>query len=434
MTAMMPAGSSAPLRQPEGGLPSALPWTPETGSARPASGRNVSLPRGLRVVLIGNSLPRQCGLATFTTDLEHAMHRMPEVRETAIVAMSDPGQDYLYPSKVCQAVRQNRREDYFAAAEFINGKRFDVACLQHEFGIFGGEAGCYILDLLERLDMPVVVTLHTVLDRPTLAQRLVMMRLLAIAARVVVMVAKGREMLIDHYGANPDRIAVIPHGIPDVEWALPATAKARLGYTGWRVILTSGLIGPGKGIETMIEAMPTILATIPDAVYVVMGATHPHLLASGGDAYRESLIALAGALRIAEHVVFLNRFFDQASMLAHIGMCDVYVTPYLEEAQMTSGALALSHGIGRPVVSTPYWHAAELLADGSGRLVPFGDRAALAHCVANLLQDDAARTVLARRAYGASRPTTWANIARRYTHTFQRVCTEAGSARFRRSG
>jgi glycosyltransferase involved in cell wall biosynthesis len=184
----------------------------------------------------------------------------------------------------------------------------------------------------------------------------------------------------------------------------------------------------------MIEAMPTILASIPDAVYVVMGATHPHLLALGRDAYRESLIALAGALRIAEHVVFLNRFFDQASMLAHISMCDVYVTPYLEEAQMTSGALALSHGIGRPVVSTPYWHAAELLADGSGRLVPFGDRAALAHCVANLLQDDAARTVLARRAYGASRPTTWANIARRYTHTFQRVCTEAGSARFRRSG
>lgn len=431
MTGIMPTGISAPLRQSEGILPSALPWMPEP---RGGTDWNTQVPRGLRVALIGNALPRQCGLATFTTDLEQALHAMPQIRETAIVAMSDPGQDYLYPRKVCQIVRQNRREDYHAATEFINDKRFDVACLQHEFGIFGGEAGGYILDLVERLDMPLVVTLHTVLDRPTPAQRMIMARLLDIAACVVVMVGKGRDMLVEHYDADPERIVVIPHGIPDVEWTLPAAAKARLGYSGQRVVLTSGLIGPGKGVETMIEAMPAVLAAVPDAIYVVMGATHPHQLRTGRDAYRESLMALVRDLGIGKNVSFLNRFFDQSAMLDHIGMCDVYVTPYLHEAQMTSGALALSHGIGRPVVSTPYWHAAELLADGSGHLVPFGDTVALGRCVADLLGNDAARMALARRSYGASRPTTWANTARRYAHAFRNVCAQVGSTNFRRSG
>lgn len=430
MTEMMPAGILAPLRQPEQALLRALRWIPDPDCV-PVP--NAHVPRGLRVVLIGNAMPRQCGLATFTTDLETALRVTPQVRETAIVAMSDPGQDYLYPRNVCQSVRQNRHKDYPAAAQFINEKRFDVACLQHEFGIFGGDAGDYILDLVERLEMPLVVTLHTVLDRPTPSQRRVMARLLDIAACVVVMVDKAHDMLIEHYGADPERIAVIPHGIPDVEWTLPAEAKARLGFGGWRVILTSGLIGPGKGVETMIEAMPAVLAAVPDAVYVVMGATHPHQLKSGRDAYREMLLALVRDLDLDGHVVFLNRFFDQAAMMDHIGMCDVYVTPYLNEAQMTSGALALSHGIGRPVVSTPYWHAAKLLADGSGHLVPFGDIVALGRCVADLLGDDAARMALARRAYGASRPTTWPNTARRYAQAFQFVCAQVGSAGFRRS-
>ena len=377
----------------------------------------------LRVAFVGNALPRRCGIATFTTDLELAVRALPDVGETAILAMNDPGGRYAYPPKVRQTIHQNTRADYRAAAAFINTQGFDVACLQHEFGIYGGAAGDYVLDLVNALRVPLVTTLHTVLDRPTPDQERVMAALLAASARVVVMARKGRDILIGTYGADPAKIAIIPHGIPDVPWAPAAAAKHRLGYTGRQVILTFGLIGPSKGIETMIEAMPAILERAPNAVYVVMGATHPHLLRGGGDAYRDGLIARAQALGIADHVVFLNRFADRPDLIEHIAMCDVYVTPYLDEAQMTSGTLATSHGLGRAVVSTPYWHAAELLGDGSGVLVPFGDGEALGRAVADLLGNNPARITLAIRAYAASRAMTWPNTARRYADTFRAVAS-----------
>jgi glycosyltransferase involved in cell wall biosynthesis len=429
MNGILSAGMPSPLRPPV-----LFPWFPKTGAMRPLPPRLDQKAGGLKVVLIGNALPRRCGIATFTTDLEHALHATPDVRESAIVAMTDPGQDYLYPAKVCRTLHQNHREDYRAAADYINAQAFDVACLQHEFGIFGGEAGGYILDLAERLTVPLIITLHTVLDHPTPAQRHVMARLLALCAGVVVMARKGREILIHTYGVDPADIRVILHGIPDVAWSPPTSAKARLGFGNRSVILTFGLIGPGKGIETMIEAMPSILVQIPDAVYVVMGATHPQLLADGRDHYRETLMARVQALGIAGHVVFLNRFFDSGELLDHIGMCDVYVTPYLVEAQMTSGTLAISHGLGRPVVSTPYWHAAELLADGSGRLVPFGDSAALGACVAELLADDEARLQLGQHAYAASRPAIWAHVAQHYARLFARTRADAAAARYWHSG
>lgn len=382
--------------------------------------------RPLRVAFIGNALPRRCGIATFTTDLELAVSALDEVAETAIVAMCDPGGDYRYPPMVRLTIAQDDPADYRAAAQYINSGGFDVACLQHEFGIFGGEAGSHVLGLIGALDVPLVTTLHTVLDSPSPAQRAVMDAILAASARVIVMARKGRDILIETYGADPERIAVIPHGIPDAAFEPADAARQRLGFAGRRVILTFGLISPNKGIEVMIEAMPAIIAEAPDAVYVVMGATHPHLLRSAGETYRDSLIERVRRLGIEGHVVFLNRFVDRPELLEHIAMCDVYVTPYLVAAQMTSGTLAYSHGLGRPVVSTPYWHAAELLADGSGVLVPFGDPVSLGQAVADLLGDEPVRAAMARQAYVASRPSTWANTARRYADCFRSVTRKAG--------
>ena len=380
----------------------------------------------LRIVFIGNALPRRCGIATFTTDLELALRASDTVAETEIMAMSDPDGPCAYDKPVRLTIAQDQPGAYLDAAEYINAAGFDVVSLQHEFGIFGGEAGNYLLGLIAALRVPLVTTLHTVLDQPSEAQRAVMMALLAASARVVVMARKARAILIDTYGADPASILVIPHGIPDLPLADAADAKRRLGFANHRVILTFGLISPNKGIELMIEAMPVVLAAAPDAVYVVMGATHPALLRAEGEAYRESLLARVHALGLDGHVVFLNRFAERPELLEHIAMCDVYVTPYLVEAQMTSGTLAYSHGLGRPVVSTPYWHAAELLEGGTGVLVPFGDPASLGSAVANLLTDEAARLAMGRAAYRTGRLATWTNTALRYRDAFRAACDESG--------
>jgi glycosyltransferase involved in cell wall biosynthesis len=375
--------------------------------------------RQLSIAFVGNALPRRCGIATFTTDLEAAIRASPEIFETAIVAMRDPGGDYAYPGSVRFSIDQEDRVQYAQAASFINTEGFDVVCLQHEFGIFGGEAGNYLLDLMSALTVPLVTTLHTVLDQPSAAQLAVMDAILKSSACVVVMAEKARQILIEVYHAAPERIAVIPHGIPDAPFVTSEAAKERLGYSGRKVILTFGLISPNKGIETMIEAMPEITQKSPEAVYVVMGATHPHLLREAGETYRESLVDRVRVLGLEDHVIFLNRFVDLPELLEHITMCDVYVTPYLEVSQMTSGTLAYSHGLGRPVVSTPYWHAAELLDDGSGVLVPFGKPARLGQSVAALLDDEPGRLAMGKKAYAASRPMTWENTAERYISCFK---------------
>lgn len=333
--------------------------------------------------------------------------------------MCDPSGNYEYPPSVRLGIDQEDPRQYLAAAHYINNAGFDVVCLQHEFGIFGGDAGNLILDLIAALNVPLFTTLHTVLDQPGDAQRLVMNAILASSSKVIVMARKGRKILTETYGADQKKIEVIPHGIPDVPFVGSDGAKQRLGFAGRKVILTFGLISPNKGIETMIEAMPSIIEDAPDAVYVVMGATHPHLLREAGEEYREGLIELVRELGLNGHVVFLNRFVDRPELLEHIAMCDVYVTPYLEEAQMTSGTLSYSHGLGRPVVSTPYWHAAELLGDGSGVLVPFGDPVSLGRAVAELLADFSARFSMGQRAYSASRAMTWANVAKAYLACFR---------------
>ena len=369
--------------------------------------------------MIGNSLPRRCGIATFTTDLQRAITNSRPGLECPIVAMTDHGQTYDYPASVALQIRDDSIEAYVQAAAVLNAGRFDVACLQHEFGIFGGEAGAHILELLSRLTMPVVTTLHTVLAKPTAAQRAVMERIVEASSKMVVMANKGRELLRSVYRVPDEKIEVIAHGIPDFPFVEPDAAKAALGFSGRSVILTFGLLSPSKGIEVMIDAMPSILKRRPDAVYVVLGATHPNLVRDQGETYRESLMTRVRELGIEDHVVFLDQFVDQATLLEFISMCDVYVTPYLNEAQMTSGTLAYSFGLGKPVVSTPYWHARELLADGRGTLVPFGDAAETGNAIAQLLTDDPRRQAMRERAYASSRSMTWERTAGRYMTAFE---------------
>ena len=372
-----------------------------------------------RVAFIGNHLPRRCGIATFTHDLHRAVATARPDLETCVVAMTDPGGTYDYPPAVRFQIRDDVIGDYVQAAEFLNNAGFDVVCLQHEYGIFGGEAGGNIVELLSRLEMPIVTTLHTVLSQPTPAQRDVMRRIIDASAKLVVMSEKGRELLRSVHDVPARKIEVIPHGIPDVPFLETHHAKAKFGFGGKTVILTFGLLSPNKGIEIMLDAMPGIVESCPNAVYVILGATHPNLVRHQGEAYRESLTARVQELGIEDHVVFFDQFVDQATLLDFISMCDVYVTPYLNEAQMTSGTLAYSFGLGKAVVSTPYWHAKELLADGRGILVPFGDAKALGAEIAGLLTNDVRRHSMRKRAYAASRSMTWAQTAERYLASFE---------------
>ena len=372
-----------------------------------------------RVAFIGNSLPRRCGIATFTTDLQQAVAASRADLEPVIAAMTDRGHVYDYPSTVGVQIQDGCIEDYVSAAEFLNAGHFDVVCLQHEFGIYGGEAGEHIVTLLWRLTMPIVTTLHTVLSEPTKAQRDVLARIVAASSKIVVMAEKGRELLRLVYQVPDEKIEIIPHGIPEFAFVEPDGAKARLGFANKAVILTFGLLSPNKGIEVMIDAMPLILKSRPDAVYVVLGATHPNLVRDQGETYRESLVARVNALGIEDHVVFLDQFVDKKTLLEFISMCDVYVTPYLNEAQMTSGTLAYSFGLGKAVVSTPYWHARELLADGRGILVPFSDAPAIGSEISKLLVNDALRQAMRKRAYSSSRSMTWEQTAERYMTTFE---------------
>jgi glycosyltransferase involved in cell wall biosynthesis len=341
--------------------------------------------------------------------------------QTAIVAMNDDGHDYEYPASVGWRIRDHQPEDYQAAARFLNAAHYDVVSLQHEFGIFGGDAGSHILALLGRLRMPIVTTLHTVLATPSSVQRRVLGEIVAESTTVIVMAEKGRELLRTVYGVPEQKIRIVPHGIPDCAFVDAGASKLAHGFADRAVILTFGLLSPNKGIEIMIDAMPAILRSRPDAVYVVLGATHPNLVRREGETYRNGLRERARQLGVEQQVVFLDQFVDRATLVGFISMCDVYVTPYLNEAQMTSGTLAYSFGVGKAIVSTPYWHARELLADGRGILVPFGDSSATGREIAALLTDDARRQRLCRAAYAYSRPMTWPRTGERYMGEFARA-------------
>lgn len=372
-----------------------------------------------RVAFIGNYLPRRCGIATFTHDIHRAVAAARPDLKTSVVAMTDPGRSYDYPQAVRMEVHDEKLDDYRQAAKFLNDADTDIVSLQHEYGIFGGEAGSNITELVTRLKMPLVTTLHTILSPPTPIQRNVLDRIIDASAKIVVMSKKGRELLRAVHNVPAGKIEVIAHGIPDFPFRETDHAKAKLGFVGKKVILTFGLLSPSKGIETVIDAMPGIIKLCPNAVYVILGATHPNLVRHQGEVYRDSLVTRARELGVEDHVIFFNQFVDQPTLLDFISMCDVYVTPYLNESQLTSGTLSYSFGLGKAVVATPYWHAKELLHGGRGIIVPFRDSGAMRIEIAGLLTDDARRDAIRNRAYAESRSMTWAETAKRYVKVFE---------------
>jgi glycosyltransferase involved in cell wall biosynthesis len=388
--------------------------------------REDSLPLPTRMAVIGNYLPRECGIATFTTDLCSALATEYGEGRLFAIPVNDPDSSYEYPHLVRLELTQEDIVSYERAADFLNFNGNDLVCLQHEYGIYGGRAGRYILALLRRLKMPIVTTLHTVLREPDANQRIVLEEIAKLSDRLIAMSELAAQLLREVYAVPSGKIDVIPHGVPDLPFIDPNYFKDRFGTEGKSVLLTFGLLSPNKGIENVIRALPAILARHPDVVYIVSGVTHPHVRRQEGERYREGLRALAQELGVSSHLILNNRFVSAEELVEHVGAADVYITPYRQEAQIVSGTLAIAVGAGKAIISTPYWHAKELLAEGRGVLVPFDCPEAIAEAVLALLDNDAARHAMRKRAYLHSRGTTWPKTARAYMASFQR-------ARFERS-
>jgi glycosyltransferase involved in cell wall biosynthesis len=374
-----------------------------------------------KVAFLGDYLPRKCGIATFTTDLRCAVAKEFPALQCLVVPVNDLAEGYNYPPEVRFEIAEQDLPSYLRAADFLNITDVDVVCVEHEFGIFGGPAGSHVLALLRELQMPVVTTLHTILREPNAEQRRVMRELIRRSTRLVVMSERGREFLREVYHAPENKIDLIPHGIPDMPFADPNYFKDEFGVAGKQVLLTFGLLSPNKGIEFALRALPDIIREFPNVVYIVLGQTHPNLLRDEGEAYRLTLERLAKDLGVQKHVVFFNRFVELEELMRFIGAADIYLTPYLTESQITSGTLAYAFGAGNAVVSTPYWHAAELLTAERGKLVPFRDAKAIAVAVVELLRDEPLRHLMRKNAYKLGREMVWSRVAQLYAKSFEQA-------------
>jgi glycosyltransferase involved in cell wall biosynthesis len=372
-----------------------------------------------RFATLGNHLPRQCGIATFTTHLTDALLGQLPGADGFVLAMNDAGRRHAYPARVRFEIGESDLTSYRRAADFLNVNQVDVLSVQHEYGIFGGKAGAHVLELLGDLRMPIVTTLHTILSEPNPSQRMVLEALARLSERLIVMSEAGVDLLKRVHGISADQIDLIPHGIPDV----PADggSKDRLGLDGKTVILTFGLLSADKGIEYVVDALPAILAVHPNTVYVVLGATHPHVIANEGEAYRLMLEARARHLGVGGSIIFHNRFVSQSELTEFLSAADIYITPYLNAEQITSGTLAYAVGAGKAVISTPYIYARELLADGRGVLVPWRDSSAIAREVVDLAGDGARYLAMCTRAAAHGRKMTWPAVARQYVDSFTRA-------------
>lgn len=383
--------------------------------ARRTTSSSAALGGVRRVVFIGNHTPRQCGIATFTA---HIADSVP-VPEALVVAMNDEGAHYDYPERVGLSLEQQDLAAYGRAAGQINAMHPDVVCVQHEYGIFGGPAGAHLLTTLRGLEAPIVTTLHTVLENPNPEQRAVFEELVALSAKLIVMSERAVQML-RALGVPAHKIEMVFHGVPTITLD-PAQQKVRLGVQGRPLILTFGLIGRGKGLEHAIRALPEIVRAHPDALYLILGATHPHVLRHEGERYREELQALASELGVADNLRMDNRYVDQATLEQYIAAADIYLTPYLNCEQITSGTLAYAVGNGKAVVSTPYWHAEELLSEDRGVLVPFGDAPAIGRAVSALLSDPAGRAAMQARALAAGLEMRWPAVGQAYLDVFEQA-------------
>jgi glycosyltransferase involved in cell wall biosynthesis len=377
-----------------------------------------------RVAIIGNYLPRKCGIATFTTDLCDAIHAEYGATELLALPVNDVEEGYSYPARIRFELSQDDLSSYRQAADFLNFSNIDLVCLQHEYGIFGGPAGAHILELLRRLQMPVVTTLHTVLREPNADQRSVMEEIATLSDRLIVMSHQSAEILHEVFRVPMSKIDLIPHGIPDLPFTDPNFYKDGFGTEGKDVLLTFGLLSPNKGIENVIKALPSILSRHGNVVYMISGVTHPHILRREGEKYRTYLQDLARELGVQDNVIFWNRFVSPKELVELIGSADIYITPYKHKGQVISGTLTYALSAGKAIISTPYLHAIELLADDRGTLVPFDDPEAIAAKAIELLDNGTGRHAMRKRAYLYTREMVWDRVAQQYMGSFERVYNE----------
>jgi glycosyltransferase involved in cell wall biosynthesis len=377
-----------------------------------------------RIAMVGNYLPRRCGIATFTADLCDAIHAEYGEMELLALPVNDTEEGYDYPERVRFELSEESPASYRQAADFLNFNNIDLVCLQHEYGIFGGNSGGHILELLRRLQMPFVTTLHTVLRDPSPDQRAVMEEITRLSDRLIVMSQNSVDILQEVFHVPVEKIDLIPHGIPDLPFTDPSFYKDAFGTEGKEVLLTFGLLSPNKGIENVIRALPKILARHSNVVYMISGVTHPHVLRRDGDKYRIFLQNLAKELGVEANVIFRNRFVSPQELVELIGAADIYITPYKHKGQVVSGTLAYALGAGKAIISTPYLHAIELLDGERGVLVPFDDPDALAEKTIALLDDETGRHAMRKRAYLYARDMVWSRVAQKYMQSFERIYNE----------
>lgn len=378
----------------------------------------------MKIAYIGTYPPRECGIGTFTNNLFKSMLPGEGVgNDGFIVAINDNDLTYQYPEEVRMTIGQEHQKDYLQAVKFINLSGADVCILEHEFGIFGGQSGVYILPLLHRLEMPLIVTLHTILKNPSYNEKAILQEVCKMAHKIVVMSHKAIEFLVDIYNVPLEKIALIEHGVPDIRFN-PDAARREFKLDKKRVLLTFGFIGRNKGIETVIKALPEVIKSHPDIIYIVLGKTHPNVLRHSGEEYRVFLMRLVKSLQLERNVVFLNEFIGEQDLFKYLYACDIYITPYLNEAQITSGTLSYAVGVGAAVVSTPYWHAAEMLEDGRGRVFNFGDYKGLAKLVCELLDNQMAMKNLKNKASEYGKGITWPKTGERYLALAENILKE----------
>ncbi len=381
----------------------------------------------MKIAFIGTFPPRECGIGTFTNNLFNSMKvsniNREDGYESFVVAMNDMDLTYDYPEEVKLTIRQEHQEDYLEAVKFINLSGADLCILEHEFGIFGGQNGVYILPLLHRLEVPIIVTLHTILKAPSYNEKAVLQVICKMANKIVVMSHKAIEFLVSIYNVPKKKIAFIEHGVPDIHFSAEKSKK-EFKLENKKVLLTFGFIGRNKGIETVIKALPKVVEKHPEVIYIILGKTHPNVLRHSGEEYRIFLMRLVKSLLLEEHVIFLNEFINEQDLFKYLCASDIYITPYLNEAQITSGTLSYAVGVGSAVISTPYWHAAELLADGRGRFFDFNDSNGLTSTLTELLDKPEVLNELKRKAYSFGRNITWPKTGEKYVAVAENILKE----------
>jgi glycosyltransferase involved in cell wall biosynthesis len=381
----------------------------------------------MKLAFIGTYPPRECGIGTFTNNLFNAMLDKNSgnklKREGFVVAMNDNDLTYKYPEEVKLTIRQQRQEDYLKAAEFINLSGADLCILEHEFGIFGGDSGVYILPLLHRLDVPLVVTLHTILKTPSYNEKAILIEICKMARKIVVMSHKAIEFLTKVYAVPAEKIVFIEHGVPDIHF-VKETAKREFKLDSKKVLFTFGFISRNKGIETVIRALPEVAARHPEVIYIVLGKTHPNVIRHTGEEYRIFLMRLVKSLHLEKHVIFLNEFINEQDLFKYLYASDIYITPYLNEAQITSGTLSYAVGVGSAVISTPYWHASEMLAEGRGRLFDFNDSKSLTAALLQLLDHPDELNEIRKKALAYGKKITWPKTGEKYVSVAAEILSE----------